>query len=37
VLFSFIKAQVTGKRPDGDEGDYGELDLGGSGSGSVNH
>ena len=27
LLFSFIKAQVTGKRPEGDEGDEGELHV----------
>lgn len=27
LLFSFIKAQVTGKRPEGDEGEEGELHL----------
>ena len=27
LLFSFIKAQVTGKRPQGDEGDEGELHV----------
>jgi len=29
LLFSFVKAQFTGERPDGDEGEEGELHLGG--------
>lgn len=32
LLYSFIKAQVTGKRPDGDEGEEGELHIGGASS-----
>ncbi len=33
LLFSFIKAQVSGKRPDGDEGEEGELHLSGATTG----
>jgi general stress protein 26 len=32
LLFSFIKAQVSGKRADGDEGDQGELHVGSAGA-----
>ena len=30
ILFSYIKSQITGKRPNGDEGDEGELHVGGA-------
>ena len=35
LLFSFIKAQVTGQRPQGDEGDEGELHVDGGATASA--